>query len=86
MLMRAGLADMAATEDGFLYCATEEAGSFLSSLEAPYLARLRERAEWLTSAYVHEGADVRIGMRRITQDWANSLDAAVSDDREDENR
>lgn len=73
VLMRAGLADMTATDDGFLYGATEESESFLAVLEAPYVARLKERAEWLTSVHVYEGTDVRDGMKRITQDWADGL-------------
>lgn len=71
VLMRAGLADLTATEDGFLYGATDEATSFLDVLEAPYLGQLKERAEWLTSAYMHEGTDVRDGMKQITQNWTD---------------
>lgn len=76
VLIRAGLADMATTEAGFLYGATEEAASFLDVLEAPYLVLLKERAEWLISVSEHEGADVRSGMMQITQNWVDEVRAA----------
>ena len=76
MLIRAGLADMATTEAGFLYGATEEAASFLDVLEAPYLVLLKERAEWLVSVSELEGADVRSGMMQITQTWVDGIRAA----------
>ncbi|MFG2892107.1 ABC-three component system middle component 2 [Streptomyces sp. NPDC048248] len=84
VLLRAGLADMTATEDGFLYGATDEAASFLEVLEAPYLGQLQERAEWLTSAYTHEGTDVRDGMKQITQDWTDHTRAGAPNHGEDE--
>ncbi len=84
VVMRAGLVDMTATEDGFLYGATEEASSFLDVLEAPYLSQLKERAEWLTSVYMHEGTDVRDGMKQITQTWTDRLRAAAAGHGEDE--
>ncbi|MEV5492650.1 ABC-three component system middle component 2 [Streptomyces bobili] len=40
VLMRAGLADMTATGDGFLYGATEEAASFLNAWKPPYVGLL----------------------------------------------
>jgi hypothetical protein len=75
VLMRAGLADMTATDDGFLYGATEEASGFVDILEAPYVSQLKERAAWLTAAYMHEGTDVRDGMKQITQRWADHFNA-----------
>ncbi|MBT2539668.1 threonine transporter [Streptomyces sp. ISL-44] len=83
VLMRAGLADMTATEEGFLYGATEEAASFLDILEAPYIGQLRSRAAWLTTTYVHEETDVRDGMKQITQRWTDRFhvaDRAEGDD------
>ncbi|MGW2402487.1 ABC-three component system middle component 2 [Kitasatospora sp. NPDC001664] len=71
VLLRAGLADMTTADDGFMYRATDEAASFLSALEAPYVGQLIERADWLTSTYMHEGTDVREGMKQITQRWSN---------------
>jgi hypothetical protein len=86
VLMRAGLADMTATEAGFLYGATNEATSFLDVLEAPYLGQLKERAQWLASAYSYEGTDVRDGMKQITQNWTNLLRTDVSSHGEDEDQ
>jgi hypothetical protein len=73
VLMRAGLAEMSATEDGFLYGATEETTSFLNVLQAPYISQLKDRAAWLTATYMHEGTDVRDGMKQITQRWTDRL-------------
>ncbi|MFM9709157.1 ABC-three component system middle component 2 [Streptomyces galilaeus] len=75
VLLRAGLVDMAATDDGFMYGATEEAASFLHVLESPYVGQLTERADWLTSTYMHEGTDVREGMKQITQRWSGRITA-----------
>jgi hypothetical protein len=77
VLLRAGLADMTATADGFLYGVTEEATSFLNALQSPYVGQLKERADWLTSTYMHEGTDVRDGMKQITQRWSRSLRAGT---------
>ena len=73
LLMRAGLVDLTTDEGGFLYGATEEAASFLDTLRAPYVSKLRDRASWLAETYLREGADVREGMNQITQRWASRL-------------
>lgn len=86
VLMRAGLADMTATEAGFLYGATDEAASFLEVLEAPYLGQLKVRAAWLTAAYVHEGLDVRDGMKQITRNWSDHFRGTASNDGGDDNQ
>lgn len=83
VLLRAGLADMTATDDGFMYGATDEAASFLSALEAPYVGQLIERADWLTSTYMHEGTDVREGMNQITQRWSDRIHVSPADLGED---
>jgi hypothetical protein len=84
VLMRAGLADMTATEDGFLYGATEEASAFIDVLESPYVRQLKERAAWLAAAYASEGTDVREGMRQITQRWADRFSVGALSRSEDE--
>jgi hypothetical protein len=86
VLMRAGLADMTATQAGFLYRATEEASSFLDVLEAPYLGQLKERAEWLTSAHTHEGTDIRDGMKLITRRWTDGFRVESPAQGEDEDQ
>ncbi|MFF2132429.1 ABC-three component system middle component 2 [Streptomyces olivochromogenes] len=58
VLIRAGLAELEADGTGLVYRATERGPAFVDVLEAPYVLRLRERAEWA----VHEWApdtDVR---------------------------
>ncbi|MFF1909476.1 ABC-three component system middle component 2 [Kitasatospora sp. NPDC058218] len=79
VLLRAGLADMTTTDDGFMYGATDEAASFLSALDAPYVGQLVERADWLTSTYMHEGTDVREGMKQITQRWSGRIHVSPDD-------
>ncbi|MEV5433124.1 ABC-three component system middle component 2 [Streptomyces sp. NPDC052701] len=83
VLLRAGLADMKTTDHGFMYGATDEAASFLSALEAPYVSQLIERADWLTSTYMHEGTDVREGMKQITQRWFDRIHVSPGDLGED---
>ncbi|GAA5611932.1 threonine transporter [Streptomyces platensis] len=46
VLIRAGLADLVSSDDGLMYAATENGPTFIEVLEAPYVASLRERAEW----------------------------------------
>ncbi|MFJ6239452.1 ABC-three component system middle component 2 [Streptomyces griseus] len=83
VLLRAGLADMMTTDHGFMYAATDEAASFLNALEAPYVGQLIERADWLTSTYMHEGMDVREGMKQITQRWSDRIHVSPGDLGED---
>jgi hypothetical protein len=62
VLIRAGLAELDADGTGLVYRATERGPAFVDVLEAPYVLRLRERAEWA----VHEWApntDVRAATR-----------------------
>lgn len=73
LLMRAGLVELTTDAGGFLYGATEEAASFLDTLKAQYVEKLRERATWLADSYLREGMDVREGMNQITQRWASRL-------------
>lgn len=75
---------MTTTDDGFMYGATDEAASFLSALKAPYVGQLMERADWLTSTYMHEGTDVREGMKQITQRWSGRTHVSPGDLGEDD--
>ncbi|MEZ0108635.1 hypothetical protein ABH920_002636 [Catenulispora sp. EB89] len=77
VLLRAGLAVMATSDEGFAYQATEESSSFLNLLEAPYVGSLKQRAAWLMTVYLREMTDVRQGMRQITERWVNGLDAGA---------
>ncbi|MFF0165476.1 MULTISPECIES: ABC-three component system middle component 2 [Streptomyces] len=51
VLIRAGLADLVSSDDGLMYAATENGPTFIEVLEAPYIASLRERAEWALHRY-----------------------------------
>ncbi len=51
VLIRAGLADLVSCDDGLMYAATENGPTFIEALEAPYIASLRERAEWALRRY-----------------------------------
>jgi hypothetical protein len=58
VLIRAGLAELEAGETGLVYRATERGPAFVGILEAPYVLRLRERAEWAVRHWA-PGTDVR---------------------------
>ncbi|MET9116020.1 ABC-three component system middle component 2 [Streptomyces longwoodensis] len=51
VLVRAGLAGIEAHHDGLKYRATERGPAFIDILEAPYVDRLRDRAEWAVHDY-----------------------------------
>jgi hypothetical protein len=82
VLMRAGLAEVIVERGGLLYQATEESESFLAIMEAPYLNELKDRAAWLVAAHMHEGSNVRAGMKLITQRWAEHLGPSEDDPRQ----
>lgn len=86
LLMRAGLVDLTTDEGGFLYGATEEAASFLDTLKAMYVSKLRDRASWLADTYLSEGVDVRQGMNQITRRWASQLSIQAPDHSEEQGR
>ncbi|TMR03411.1 threonine transporter [Actinomadura soli] len=58
VLIRAGLANVEADETGLVYRATESGPAFVDILEAPYVGRLRQRAEWAVHHWAPE-TDVR---------------------------
>ncbi|GHA43588.1 hypothetical protein GCM10010329_78110 [Streptomyces spiroverticillatus] len=58
VLIRAGLAGVEADETGMVYRATDRGPAFVDILEAPYVERLRERAEWAVRHWA-PGIDVR---------------------------
>lgn len=37
--------------DGLIYAAEDAAGAFLGSIRSPYIAQLRDRAEWVVSTF-----------------------------------
>ncbi|MFF0496435.1 ABC-three component system middle component 2 [Nocardia aobensis] len=79
VLMRASLADMTVTTEGFSYGATPEASSFLDILEAPYLSLLQERAEWLTAGWIPDAAAVRGSINQVTRNWTRQVTVRKED-------
>ncbi len=57
LLMSRSLIDRYYDSSGFLYLATEEAGSFLSALESDYTVRLRQRASWVVAEFGSNSTD-----------------------------
>ena len=58
MLMhRVHLVDVRHCDDGIRYAAGETAPSFLDALQAPYMLRLKDRAQWLAGRF--EGMNAR---------------------------
>ena len=68
VLVRAGLARIAATGDGLVYQATTRGSGFVGILEAPYVGELRERALWAVEHYALS-TDAVEATRAITDSW-----------------
>jgi hypothetical protein len=67
LLMQArGLVARELTENGFFYRATEFSTPFLSSLQASYLQRVRERASWVAETF---GAISDIELAKIVREF-----------------
>ncbi|MEU9601737.1 ABC-three component system middle component 2 [Streptomyces sp. NPDC048109] len=77
VLMRAGLADVQTNEGGLMYRASEEGPGFLDLLEAPYLAALRERAQWALAFHNRMPTDGRAAMDDITQRWMDAFESRL---------
>ncbi|MFI9584287.1 ABC-three component system middle component 2 [Streptomyces sp. NPDC052236] len=73
VLLRAGLADVQATEDGLVYRATEDGPGFVEILESPYSGELKHRAEWIIGAHGLPHMDVREATQAITSRWAHEF-------------
>ncbi|MGW6401262.1 ABC-three component system middle component 2 [Streptomyces sp. NPDC055134] len=82
VLMRAGLAEVSAAEEGLLYHATDQGPGFVDILEAPYVTGLRERAEWALHHYAPTGTDVPAVMNGITRSWASDVQSDRGGDRD----
>ena len=57
LMISRSLAQQVFKRDGFLYSARDEAETFLSSLQSPYVSQLRERAEWVAATFDDLGVD-----------------------------
>lgn len=73
VLMRAGLAEIEASEDGLAYRASEEGPGFVDILEAPYTDELKRRAAWVIAFEASPGRDVRAATWDITDRWARDF-------------
>lgn len=73
VLMRAGLAEVEAGENGLAYRASEEGPGFVDILAAPYTDQLKDRAAWVITAHASPGMDVRAAAREITDRWARDF-------------
>jgi hypothetical protein len=51
LLLERGLVDVRTTTDGFLYCASETAATFVQCLHEPYTELLRQRARWTVERF-----------------------------------
>jgi hypothetical protein len=71
VLIRAGLVGVEADETGLVYRATERGPAFVDILEAPYVVRLRERAEWAVHHWAPE-IDVRAATSALLNDSTSS--------------
>ncbi|WP_369032365.1 ABC-three component system middle component 2 [Streptomyces adonidis] len=78
VLMRAGLADMTTSPDGFVYQATAQGAGLVDIFEAPYVGQLCRRAEWAVEHYA-PGTDVREATRHITERWMDQLERETSE-------
>ncbi|GGR51743.1 ABC-three component system middle component 2 [Streptomyces aurantiogriseus] len=76
VLMRAGLAQVAATGDGLVYQATKRGSGFVGILEAPYVGELRERAQWAVEQYA-SNMDAAEATRSITARWHDDFTAGT---------
>lgn len=63
-----------ATESGFLFEAEDDSGAFLSSLTAPYLRSLQDRAEWVVAQFgALDPAQLDAVVRRLFSAWTTQF-------------
>jgi hypothetical protein len=77
LMMRAGLAEMTATDDGIQFRAGERAHSFIRILGSSYAATLHDRVEWVVHHFddLSEAA-LRAQMRAIFDSWSEEFQTA----------
>lgn len=62
------------TPDGFSFSATELADVVVSSMQAPYIVSLRERADWIIKNYLQYGANAfPIVFNRAFGQWTSEF-------------
>jgi hypothetical protein len=70
LMMTRELVRRRADQDGIRYCAGEAASMFLDSLYTPYIARLKERANWLVLHFAdYTDAEFAAVMHRFFDNW-----------------
>jgi len=78
VLERAGLVELQAGSTGITYRATERSPGFVGLLESPYVANLRERAQWVANE-IHplEPRELRLAMARVFEKWSEEFEVGV---------
>lgn len=60
--------------EGFLYVAEDAAGASLDSMRSPYIAQLRDRADWVVSAFDGLGTDeLNAVTKRLFDAWTTEF-------------
>jgi hypothetical protein len=72
VMLRAGLIDMRASDDGIRYEAGDEAHSFVSALASSYITELRSRSQWVVEQFgALSEAAIRQQTRTIFGSWSD---------------
>jgi hypothetical protein len=60
--------------DGFLYAAEDAAGAFLDNMRSPYIAHLRDRADWVVAAFDGLSTDeLNAVIKRLFDSWTTEF-------------
>jgi ABC-3C biological conflict system middle component len=74
LMISRGLVGRAATSDGFMYYAQDDAGPFLDSLTAEYLSDLKDRAVWVVDRFSGmSDHDIRVMLSQIYDQWSREF-------------
>lgn len=74
LMMSRGLVERLASPDGFHYKASETANVFLSMLSSQYIAKLRERAEWVAEAFGQSSLEeLQVVEKSFFREWSTQF-------------
>ncbi|WNV82150.1 ABC-three component system middle component 2 [Umezawaea sp. Da 62-37] len=74
VMIRAGLVEMVVSGEGIEYKATDQAASFVDVLEAEYLLKLKERAQWVAMEFAPlSAAQLRDRMSSFFTRWSEEF-------------
>ncbi len=74
LMMSRGLVARVPTENGIEYRASEISNSFVDSLSAPYLIKLKERADWIADEYGHiSNSELKEMIKRFFDKWTTQF-------------